>query len=144
MSTILDPIPVTHRAMRAEVASKLQSGSHWIFLPGLGGMPGLTQLERKFYRSTTREEWSLVDWGAFGIYIGTKKRLSPEALAAFLRSQPIEHVDSRPLTAIDLMQHDVIVLAHPEEAPILIENFYKWLGPLTSGPDPGVSFKIGN
>ena len=146
--TIFEPLPMTNRAMRAMVANKLVAGDHWIFLPGLAGMRALQEIDNKFYRSGPPEHFAQYVFpvdklGFYGLAFALKRRASPAALAAFLRSQPLEQTDSRPITSIELMQSDnVIVLATPEEAAILISNFYNWLGPLNVSPAPGVSFKM--
>ena len=125
---------MTDRAMRAMVANKLLAGDHWIFLPGLAGMRALQEIDNKFYRSGPPEQFAQYVFpvdklGFYGLAFALKRRASSVALAAFLRSQPLEpRADSRPITSIELMQSDnVLVLASPEEAAILIQNFYTWL-----------------
>ena len=133
MSDVFEPLLATSRAMRAMVADKLTARDYWTFLPGIAGMAAVQEIKRRFYRSGPPEDFAeyvfpVDTTGIYGFAFGLKKRLSSVALAAFLRKEPLEHTDARPLTGIDLQQHDVIVLAEPEEAVILIQNFYTWVG----------------
>ena len=131
---IFEPLPLTNRAMRAMVAEKLIAGEHWILLPGLAGMEAVQEIERRFYRPGPPEQFAQYVFpvdklGFYGLAFALKRRASPAALAAFLRSQPLEpRAEALPITSIELMQSDnVLVLASPEEAAILIQNFYTWL-----------------
>jgi len=124
---------MTDRAFRAMVADKLVSRSHWILLPGIAGLGAVQEIKDKFYRAGPPADFAeyitpVDKLGFYGFAFAAKKRGLAAKLAEFIRSQPLENMDSRQFTSVDLMQHDVIVLAAPEEAVILIQNFYQWVG----------------
>jgi len=127
--------------LREMVRDKLLSRDWWLFLPGLEGMQTVKEIELSFYSGSNCPisffEEHVTPFNKLGVYgfaFGYKKRLTARRLASFLRQQPLGPTrDSRPFTYIDLLQHDVIVLATPAEAAVLIKNFYNWLGERYAG-----------
>ena len=113
---------------------KLHTHDTWIFCPGLEGMRSVQLIAEKFYQDAAPDEFKQIVFpfdktGIYGLAFASKRHLTPSVLSAFLRSQLDTSLsDEHLLTAIGLMQADLIVLATPAEAKLLVENFYKWVG----------------
>jgi hypothetical protein len=125
-----EPLPMTEADLKAMIAFRMVSRKHWIFLPGLVAMQVVLDIEREFYAGGKESDFKSIVFpfdkvGIYGLAFGIKSRLSADALAAFIRTQPLDamHMDGRSFTSIDFMQHDVIVLANPEEGQMLLTNF---------------------
>jgi len=132
--SIFEPLPMTEAEMKAFIAFRMVSNKHWVFLPGLVGMQAVLDIERQFYPGSDEAEFKAIvvpfeKVGIYGIAFALKDRLGADRLAAFIRTQPLDamHMDGRPLTSVDFMQHNVIILANPEEGQVLLTNFKNWI-----------------
>jgi len=129
-------LPLTKRAfedLRESIAAKIVAGEHWILLPGIDGMQTVFDIERKFYSGGAAEDFEthvlpFNKVGIFGLVLAVKKRLSPEKLAGFLRTQSLDaHSRGVPLTSTDLSKHSVVILAERNEGEFLMKNFKAWV-----------------
>jgi len=134
MDDNFEPLPLTEADLKAFIAFRMVSNKHWVFLPGLEGMQAVLEIERQFYPGNDESEFKAIVMpsdkvGFYGIAFGIKDRLSADAMAAFIRTQPLDamSMDGHTLTSVDFMQHNVIVLANPAEGQVLLTNFYNWI-----------------
>jgi len=136
MNHELKPQPLTKQAieeLKALVRDRLSRRDWWCFLPGIEGMETIKEIERQYYGAGKPEDFEehilpFNKFGFFGFVFAFKRRMTAHQLSALLSSGPLDLQDSRPITSIDLLQHDVICLATPTEAVLLTNMFYRWIG----------------
>jgi len=127
--------PAAEQQLRDLLIKTLTARTHWVFLPSLECIPLMLELEDRFYSHSPADfqTYILPVRGAYEVTVASKRCCNAQQLAAFLNSGPLSHeLDSRLFTSIDLMAHDVIVLANQNTAGTH-KNFYQWLGLLPGG-----------
>jgi hypothetical protein len=127
--------PGAEQQLRELIIARLTARTHWVFLPSIECIPLLLALETKFYSHSPADfqTYILPVRGAYEVTVASKRRCNAQQLAAFLNSGSLSHeLDGHLFTSIDLMAHDVIVLANQNTAGTH-KNFYQWLGLLPGG-----------
>ena len=95
MDDDFEPLPLTEDELKAFIAFRIVSDTHWTFLPGLVAMQSVIELEREFYPGGNEFEFKAIvvpfeELGFYGLAFGLKERLGADRLAAFIRRQPLD------------------------------------------------------